>query len=80
VSEQQTLEEFRRRLSEALRNSPAQDLEKNLLALLGAVFDRFDLASREDLEIQKALLERARAKLAELEARLTELEAGRRAR
>jgi len=74
VSDRQLLEEFRRRLSEAVRSSPAQDLEKNLHALLGAFFDRFDLASREELEVQKTLLERAQAKLAALEARIAELQ------
>jgi len=66
---------MRARLAEALRDSPAQDLEKNLRALLSAFFDRFDLAAREDLEVQKKLLERAQAKLAALEARVAELEA-----
>jgi hypothetical protein len=69
------LEELRKRVSQALRDSPAQDLEKNLHALLVAFFDRFDLAAREDLEVQKKLLERAQAKLAALEARVAELEA-----
>ena len=73
-----TLDELKRRLSEALRASPAQDLEKNLHALLGAFFERFDLATREDLELHKALLERAHAKLAALEARIAELEKSRR--
>ena len=61
-------------MAQALRASPAQDLEKNLHALLGGFFDRFDLAGREDLEVQKKLLERAQAKLAALEARVAELE------
>ena len=69
------LEELKERMSEALRASPAKDLEKNLQPLLGAFFDRFELASREDLEVQKKLLERAQAKLATLEARIAELEA-----
>ncbi len=69
------LENLRARFAEALRDSPAQDLEKNLQALLGAFFDRFDLAAREDLEVHKKLLERAQAKLAALEARVAELEA-----
>jgi BMFP domain-containing protein YqiC len=34
-----------------------------------------DLVLREDFEVQKKLLERAQAKLAELEARIAELEA-----
>ncbi len=69
------LEELRARLAEALRSSPAQDLEKNLNALMAAFFDRFDLAAREDLEVHKKLLERAQAKLAALETRVAELEA-----
>lgn len=72
--ESNPLEDLRARLAEALRNSPAQDLEKNLQALLSAFFDRFDLAAREDFEIQRKLLERAQAKLAALEARVAELE------
>ena len=67
-------EDLRARLNEALRNSPAGDLEKNLRALLGGWFDRLDLVSRDDFEVQRRLLERAQAKLAELEQRLAELE------
>ena len=68
-------EELRQRIDEALRNSPAQDVEKNLRALLSAWFDRLDLVMREDFDVQKRLLERAHAKLAELETRIAELEA-----
>lgn len=75
MSERPPLEDLRRRVSQALSDSPAQDIEKNLHALLGAFFDRFDLATREDLDVQKKLLERAQAKLAALEARVAELEA-----
>ena len=75
MNERNPLEDLRARLGEALRNSPVQDLEKNLQNLLSAFFDRFDLAAREDLEIQTNLLERAQAKLAALELRVAELEA-----
>ena len=68
-------EELRSRIDEALRDSPAQDIEKNIRALLAAWFERMDLVLREDFEVQKKLLERAQAKLAELEARIAELEA-----
>ena len=70
----QTLDALRARIAEAMRGSPAQDLEKNLNALLASFFDRFDLAAREDLEVHRKLLERAQAKLAALEARVAELE------
>jgi len=75
MDERSPVEELRAHLAEALRNSPVQDLEKNLRALFGALFERFDLAAREDLEVHKKLLERAQAKLAALEARVAELEA-----
>jgi len=69
------LDDLAERLRAASRDSPAQDLEKNLRALLGAFFDRFDVVLREDFDVQRRLLERAQARLAELEVRLAELEA-----
>ena len=70
-------DELNQRIGEAFRNSPAQDIEKNLKALLASGFARLDLVLREDFEVQKKLLERAQAKLAELEARISELESKR---
>ena len=67
-------DDLNERIGEALRRSPATDIEKNLRALLSAWFDRLDLVAREDFEVQKRLLERSQAKLAELEARLAQLE------
>jgi BMFP domain-containing protein YqiC len=67
-------EELKERIGEALRDSPAQDIERNLRVLLAAWFDRLDLVLREDFEVQKKLLERAQAKLADLERRIAELE------
>ena len=68
-------EDLNQRIADALRNTPAADLEKNLRALLTSWFDRLDLVSREDFDVQRKLLERAQAKLAELEKRTGELEA-----
>ena len=67
-------EELNERIGEALRDSPAQDIERNLRALLAAWLDRLDVVLREDFEVQKKLLERAQAKLAELERRIGALE------
>ena len=75
MAEPRILDELGARMSEALRNSPAQDLEKNLRALAAAFLDRMDVVTREDFEAQKRVLERAERQLAELEARLAELEA-----
>ena len=57
MPETNPLDELRARIGEALRGSPAQDLEKNLHAMLAAFFDRFDLAAREDLDVHRKLLE-----------------------
>jgi len=68
------MDELGERISQAVRDGPAQDLQKNLRALLAAFFDRFDVVVREDFEVQKKLLERAQARLAALDARVAELE------
>ena len=70
-------DDLSQRIGEALRASPAQDMEKNLRALLASWCDRLDLVLREDFEVQKKLLERAQARLSELEARVRELESRR---
>ena len=70
-------DELGERIAQAVRDGPAQDLEKNLRVLLAAFFDRFDVVVREDFEVQKKLLERAQAQLGALEARVAELEARR---
>ncbi|MGH8688705.1 MAG: accessory factor UbiK family protein [Burkholderiales bacterium] len=71
------LDDLGARLEQAARQSPVQELEKNLRALLAAFFDRFDVVLREDHDVQRKLLERAESKLASLEARISELEARR---
>jgi len=74
MTEKRLLDELGERIAEAVRNTPAQDIEKNLRALLMSFFDRFDLVPREDFEVQKKVLERAQSRLAALEARVAELE------
>jgi BMFP domain-containing protein YqiC len=74
MSERRLFDDLSERIGEALRNSPAQDIEKSLRALLASWFDRMDLVMREDFEVQKKLLEAALARVAALEARLGELE------
>ena len=74
MSDKRLFDDLSERINEAFRNSPAQDFEKNLRAMLAGWFDRMDLVLREDFEVQKKLLERAQAKLVELEARIADLE------
>ncbi len=77
MMDKRLFEDLSQRLGEALRDSPAADVEKNLRALLASWFDRLDLVLREDFDVQRKLLERAQARLAELEARVRELESRR---
>ena len=68
-------EELNSRLSALIAASPARDIEKNVKAMLSSVFEKMDLVTREEFEIQARLLERTREKLTALEARVAELEA-----
>lgn len=52
-----------------------EDVERNVKSLLQSGIERMDLVSREEFDLQTAVLERTREKLARLEARLAELEA-----
>ena len=71
------LNDVSQKLSALVANSPLQDIEKNVKAVLGGAFSRLDLVTREEFDVQKEVLNRTRAKLEALEARIAELEAGR---
>ncbi len=51
-----------------------EDLEKNFRAVLQSAFSQMNLVSREEFEVQAALLKRTREKLNALEAQVRELE------
>ena len=75
MTDPRLIDEIGAKLSEVLANSPVRDVEKNVRALMASFFDRFDLVTREDFEVQKRVLERTHARILELEARVVELEA-----
>ena len=62
------------KFSEALENSPAKDIEKNVKALMSQGFSKLDLVTREEFDIQAQVLARTRARLEALEARVAALE------
>ena len=51
------------------------EMEKNLHAALQAAFAKLELVTREEFDVQQAVLVRTRTKLEELEKQVTELEA-----
>jgi ubiquinone biosynthesis accessory factor UbiK len=70
-------DELARRVSGLVAATPAKDVEKNLRALLTAALGRLDLVTREEFDLQREALSRARNRLAELEARIAESDKGR---
>ncbi|HUX64046.1 accessory factor UbiK family protein [Sulfuricella sp.] len=71
---QKMFEEISGKLGQALADSPAKDLEKNLRAVLQGVFAKLDLVTREEFDVQQAVLLKTREKLEALEAKVAEIE------
>jgi hypothetical protein len=51
-----------------------RDLESNFKAVLQSQLAKLDLVTRQDFEVQAAILARTQGRIAELEARLKDLE------
>jgi ubiquinone biosynthesis accessory factor UbiK len=72
-----SLDELARRLAESVPESVrafGRDLEGNFKAVLQAQLSKLDLVSRQEFDVQAAILQRTQAKLAAMEARLKDLE------
>ena len=71
------LDDLAKRFAEAVPPGIRQlqtDLEKNFRATLQAAFARMDLVTREEFDVQQAVLARTRTKLEELEKQVASLE------
>lgn len=71
------IDDLARRLAGSVPESLSalrRDLEQNFKGVLQSGLARFDLVTREEFDVQAAVLRRTREKLAELERRLTGLE------
>lgn len=55
-------------------NHLKEDMEKNFHAILQSALSKLDLVSREEFEVQKAVLAKTRQKLEVLEQRVAEIE------
>ena len=51
-----------------------EDLEQNFRGVLKTGLERLDLVTREEFEVQQAVLQRTREKLEALQAKVAELE------
>jgi ubiquinone biosynthesis accessory factor UbiK len=68
-------DELAARIGQAIQNSPAKDIEKNVKAMLSSGLSRLDLVSRSEFDVQANVLLKTREKLEALEKKLAELEA-----
>lgn len=55
-------------------NALREDMEKNFRAILQSAFGKLDLVTREEFEVQKAVLGKTRKKLEDLEEQVAALE------
>ena len=73
----ESIENIARKLAEAVPEglrSVREDLENNFRSVLSASLNKLDLVTREEFEVQEAVLARTREKLEALEVRLEEIE------
>lgn len=72
------LDELVRRVVDVLPEGAGtleREVRSTLRSVLGAALERMDLVSREEFDVQQAVLERTRDKLERLERTVAELEA-----
>lgn len=75
MDKQNFFSDVQAKISQALENSPAKDIEKNVKAIMTQGFSKLDLVTREEFDIQAQVLVKTRSKLEALEARVAALEA-----
>ena len=76
-SRKSSLDDLARQLADAIPENLrelGEDVQRNFKSLLQSGLDRMDLVTREEFDVQRAVLERTREKLEALEQRLAELE------
>ncbi|MBC7756736.1 MAG: accessory factor UbiK family protein [Bdellovibrio sp.] len=62
------------KIRELVKNSPLEEMDKNIHALIQGTFTKMELISREEFDVQAEVLRSTREKLAKLETKLAELE------
>ena len=73
----ESIEELARKLADAVPEglkSMREDLEQNFRSVLQSGLSKLDLVTREEFEVQEAVLAKTREKLDALEAKLEKME------
>ena len=68
------IQETSNKISKIIENSPINDIEENINALLQSTFTKLDLISREEFDVQTQVLKRTRLKLEDLEKKIDALQ------
>jgi BMFP domain-containing protein YqiC len=71
---QRIANDMQNKVGDAIRNSPAQEIEKNVRAMMSQGFQKMDLVTRDEFELQSKVLAKTREKLEALEAKVAALE------
>ena len=72
--DREKIQEISDKIREIIKNSPIEDMENNINALLRSMFTKLDLINSEEFDIQSEVLKKTRLKLEALEAKLKALE------
>lgn len=67
-------EEFQKNVSDLIARSPAADIERNVKAFMGQAFNKMDLITRDEFDIQVDMLKRVQERAAALEEQVQQLE------
>ena len=72
------VEDVIRRVHEAIPvEALSEDLRRNVAEMVGAAVSRMDLVTRDEFEVELAVLEEAKSRIENLEQRIREIEAAR---
>lgn len=72
MEKQAFFQDFQQKVMDLIKASPAADIERNIKALMGQTFNKLELVSREEFDIQAAVLQSLQARVDALEARLAQ--------
>jgi len=68
------LDEFQKNVGKLVAKSPIANVERNVKAAMGSAFNKMDLVTRDEFDLQVELLKRTTERAAQLEQQIQALE------
>lgn len=72
--EKKSLEDLLNKINDLIKNSPVQDIQKNVRAVISSWFASHNLVTREEFDAQVEVLRRTQDKLHKLEMELERMD------